>query len=292
MRIYNLIKYGSFPYLYSLGSRQSSEFLLNSQHLALGRKQDGTVINDVVLPPWAVSPEDFVLKCREALECDYVSSKLHHWIDLIFGYKQRGEEAVKAHNVFHYLSYEGTVDLDSIEDPHEKEATTMQILEFGQTPKQLFNIPHPSRRRKRHSKKHEAQHTVHAVVRVIVGDLFWVSFAHSTDDPISLLSQMEACIATQSSPGPGYLPGAESGPQQLELQPGELESLIVSPFGSPSKLIVDEPLAPDNTVAKDSIYSSTHTLQLTNVDNITGERLPDYPLAGVSIYSADQGFCL
>ncbi len=41
---------------------------------------------------------DFTRQCREALECDYVSANLHHWIDLIFGYKQRGEEAVKTDN--------------------------------------------------------------------------------------------------------------------------------------------------------------------------------------------------
>ncbi len=41
---------------------------------------------------------DFTRQCREALECDYVSAHLHHWIDLIFGYKQRGEEALEANN--------------------------------------------------------------------------------------------------------------------------------------------------------------------------------------------------
>lgn len=36
-----------------------------------------------------------------------MSSHLHEWIDLIFGYKQRGEEAVNALNVFYYCTYEG-----------------------------------------------------------------------------------------------------------------------------------------------------------------------------------------
>ena len=58
----------------------------------------GLQVNDVDLPPWAESPEDFVTKLREALESDYVSAHLHEWIDLIFGYKNSGPEAAKADN--------------------------------------------------------------------------------------------------------------------------------------------------------------------------------------------------
>lgn len=48
-------------------------------------------VGDVELPPWASSATDFINKCRKALECDFVSKRIHSWIDLIFGCKQRGK---------------------------------------------------------------------------------------------------------------------------------------------------------------------------------------------------------
>ncbi|KJE90664.1 neutral sphingomyelinase activation associated factor, variant 1 [Capsaspora owczarzaki ATCC 30864] len=123
-----------------------SDFLQNKNGLNLGMRQDMSRVNDVQLPPWAKNASDFTAKCRQALECDYVSQRLHHWIDLIFGYKQRGPEAVKAANLFYYLTYEGAVDLDAITDPVERSSLEAQIHEFGQTPKQIFTAPHPARR--------------------------------------------------------------------------------------------------------------------------------------------------
>ena len=111
----------------------------------LGRKQKGEILNDVILPPWAKSPEDFIRIHREALESDHVSAHLHEWIDLIWGYKQTGEEAVKATNVFYYLTYEGAIDIDAIQDPVERRSIEDQINNFGQTPSQLFKKPHVKR---------------------------------------------------------------------------------------------------------------------------------------------------
>lgn len=108
-----------------------------------GKRSDGTPVNDVILPPWAEnSPEKFITILRESLESEYVSRNLHHWIDLIFGYKQRGEQAVKADNLFYHLCYEGAINLDNVNDLTKRHALEVQISEFGQIPKQLFTKPH------------------------------------------------------------------------------------------------------------------------------------------------------
>ncbi|GAB0094771.1 neurobeachin-like protein 1 [Sergentomyia squamirostris] len=122
------------------------DFLRNINTLDLGMLQTTKErISDVILPPWADSPESFIAIHRRALESEYVSANLHHWIDLVFGYKQKGRAAIEALNVFYYCSYEGAVDLDKIADPKEREAHEGMINNFGQTPSQLLREHHPRR---------------------------------------------------------------------------------------------------------------------------------------------------
>jgi len=85
----------------------SKRYILYFLRFDLGHLQRGGPVDDVILPRWATSPEDFVFKHRRALESDHVSSHLHDWIDLIFGYKQKGLAAAEALNVFYYCTYEG-----------------------------------------------------------------------------------------------------------------------------------------------------------------------------------------
>ncbi|CAF3634388.1 unnamed protein product [Adineta steineri] len=128
------------PELFSL-----PEILTNYNNYKFGQTENETLVDDVILPKWAQTPEDFIRMNRAALESEFVSSHLHQWIDLIFGYKQRGPEAIRAINVFYYLTYEGAVNLDSIMNPVDRAAIEKQIKRFGQVPSQLLTEPHPPR---------------------------------------------------------------------------------------------------------------------------------------------------
>ena len=123
------------------------EFLENANGFDLGQMtHTGEIVNDVILPPWAKSPEDFIIQNREALESDYVSENLHKWIDLIFGHRQRGDGAIESLNIFYYLTYEGAVELENITNETERSSLEQFINNFGQTPTQLLKTPHPKRK--------------------------------------------------------------------------------------------------------------------------------------------------
>ena len=120
-------------------------FLQLPDFLDLGVRANGRRVADVALPPWAFGASDFVQRCREALESDIVSAQLHHWVDLIFGFKNRGPAAEASDNLFYFLTYDNAVNIEAVSDPERRAALQAQVAEFGQTPRQLFTHGHPSR---------------------------------------------------------------------------------------------------------------------------------------------------
>lgn len=119
------------------------EMFMNINSIEFGMTQSGENIGDVKLPDWAENAYEFTRIHKDLLESETVSLNLNKWIDLIFGYKQQGQEAEKAMNVFYYLTYENNVDVDKITDQRLLLTLSTQMYYFGRTPTQIFTKPHP-----------------------------------------------------------------------------------------------------------------------------------------------------
>ena len=118
------------------------EMFRNREQFSLGRRQNGAEVSDVELPPWSQGDaRKFVRVHRQALESPLVRAELPHWIDLVFGYKQKGAAALEAVNVFHPATYPGEQGAEL--DPVEERARQTMIETYGQTPLQLFFSAHP-----------------------------------------------------------------------------------------------------------------------------------------------------
>ena len=102
-------------------------------------RTDGEVIDSVLVPPWAGDHGGVIESIRvfrECLECDYVSQRLHLWIDLVFGVRQKGSLAVPVFNVPNPALDRNDLSL----------SFRLSVWEnVGQLSKQIFVAPHPQK---------------------------------------------------------------------------------------------------------------------------------------------------
>ena len=107
-------------------------------------EKDKEPFNDYILPDWSKNdPRKFTLILKKILESKKISENLNSWIDLIFGYKQKGEKAIKALNVFRNACYPSPKnELERMDKNKELESYMYEKEELGCVGKQLFNKAH------------------------------------------------------------------------------------------------------------------------------------------------------
>ena len=86
---------------------------------------------------------------KKALESQIVSLNINNWIDLIFGFKQKGKNAEKYYNVLRDVCSRFNPEKDC-ENENELEQKINEICEMGINPKQLFTKAH--HKREKHQK--------------------------------------------------------------------------------------------------------------------------------------------
>ena len=126
------------------------EMYLNINKFDFGLNSEKNNIDNVIIPSWGKhSPRLFSKILKKSIETQYVSCNINNWIDLIFGYKQKGKQAEKFYNVLRDVCIKFNPEKDC-ENDKEMEVKINEICEMGINPRQLFTKPH--KKREKHQK--------------------------------------------------------------------------------------------------------------------------------------------
>jgi hypothetical protein len=103
-------------------------------------------LQDLELPAFLSSSEEFITYHRRVFESDYVSQRLHQWIDITFGYCLEGDQAVAHMNVPLKQTLSSTERLGDIASLEKHPGFCV-----------LFKQPHPQKRIRRFKIKSHTQ---------------------------------------------------------------------------------------------------------------------------------------
>ena len=120
------------------------ELYLKLNYVLENKESDEAIISDFTLPSWSKDdPRKFTLILKKLLESEKVSKNLNHWIDLIFGYQQRGPNAEKAFNIYRApVNFPNKEKLEELIESGEIESYLYEKEELGCIGKQLFTKQH------------------------------------------------------------------------------------------------------------------------------------------------------
>ena len=115
------------------------ELFININRLNLGKKNE-KFVEDVKMPSWCLdNPFYFVENYRGLIESGYLN--INSWIDLVFGYYQRGKPAQTIGNVFLPFTYDGVINFRIPEKElveHRDNDFQIRFFEMGVMPTKVF----------------------------------------------------------------------------------------------------------------------------------------------------------
>ena len=126
------------------------ELFLNINDIKLGYKENESMVYNVITP-CNNNAFSFVEIMKRIFENDRISKYLNNWVDLIFGYKNKGKEAENAKNVYTEASYQENIDIKK----QEEKESYLRLVEFGLIPTQIMSKECPKREKKKDVKEKE-----------------------------------------------------------------------------------------------------------------------------------------